>query len=1294
MRAPSEADPTDNRFYHGVRVPDNLYAQKIAAVWNLISFHKSRIPDGFFLWENMQPKEKSGEAKFHDKGRYAVRVFHQQEWKCVTVDDRIPVDDKGFPLVPFSRHNREVWPLVAAKVVLKLFPGSELPSDGAQLFYTFCGWIPEPSRAALAKAEDPQGWFGQLKGCLAPNNAPFVSVFAQVNGLFPLSSCWPVPPQQVCSPLLEPYFAPSTGAVDEAKPTEDAPPSSRKSAGKDVPKKAGGAPNAARLPLFADTLSPSSFNFAHTPLLIQAVAPLPDYPPHLTPPAAGAASSSASAGDKGDKGDKGEKGDKKGGKDGDKGGDKKGDKTSAPPAADKPKLTKAEKKKLAEESRQAELAQLRLQAEAAERLSLELERWGKEKKEREALGDVVQVVELLTGQTRVVLLSALAAVLDAVTLLHEGARFPCIAHEADTWRDQKQAYAPGPFVAISVPPCAAAVKVLLQVEAVDPLASAERVEAFLTRQAAARGVLRPATPQHSSESPKSSSRQGAPTPPLSGRPALAGRPASREAGAKPASASASASALSGLAEVALEGSFSVSIERFDWHTYGKTPVLARQSPCRSQTLTLVVPPSESASVYRMVVASPLGFYVTAYAESPLLLEHGQTGAGKVWSTLAQPLHTQTLEGNYPSQLANTSFVLLKYIFNVPEPAAALGSSTIGSVSGALASPKGEAEAAAGEQSLPPGAAGGASPEPVTLVSAVLHLLDESLSPHVMLEWVNNDSHESFRTPLLDTPPAKLARNENGYTLVVWGYSPGKPVMACKWAMRLYASGELEELRPEAATLATDFADVYAPNHQLVVFRAVVSLAASQSITALVAVNSPAAGLVVRAYDVDELQATALTADPLVTKCGRAAVNLASLFLPTKEMRVLIDCRLDPLAQGAAGEKEEIKWTLRVLSSSAPTVMVDKSAEEEFAAIKQAWEKAAPGRAKKAKATRDRFLEEKKTDDSLKRQPIVSMPGLGMNEVLFTDEERARRQEERKARDAHTERHRALMLQRREQEMGRNAADGEAREQVAREWRERFEREEQEDTAARAAYREKMLRHEALMDALRALIGVSPPPLDADEKAKGAKKPPAPAAAAAAGQGQAGASEAHPWAGLTGDIERAVDELAAVPLWKSRALLADARARLVAVVDEACSASAGVVASAPEGAPDRERHLNLLRQALSLGRALRNQSPELQRAMADKEQVLLAYFVAELGRTLALPEGERDLEHVDLANSFLTQARACSEVAVAQVAAQLAAFQEDLVRFTADVQADDAEGRTKTKLAIKAGKKPPASSVKK
>lgn len=59
-------------------------------------------------------------ALYNPAGKYAVKLFFMGCWRKVLVDDNIPFDALGRPLLPVSSNPLELWPLLLSKALLKI----------------------------------------------------------------------------------------------------------------------------------------------------------------------------------------------------------------------------------------------------------------------------------------------------------------------------------------------------------------------------------------------------------------------------------------------------------------------------------------------------------------------------------------------------------------------------------------------------------------------------------------------------------------------------------------------------------------------------------------------------------------------------------------------------------------------------------------------------------------------------------------------------------------------------------------------------------------------------------------------------------------------------------------------------------------------------------------------------------------------------------------------------------------------------------------------------------------------
>ncbi|KAI9208034.1 uncharacterized protein BJ171DRAFT_636543, partial [Polychytrium aggregatum] len=130
-----------------------LMRQMVATIHYLFdqskSFKAASLPDEFAPWEQIFPKGKDGLPVYNASGKYIVKLFWLGSWRKITVDDRIPLDSDGRPLLMSSPAVNELWPLLLSKAVVKVAALSYKEIDGEpecgdfDIFYTLKGWIPE-----------------------------------------------------------------------------------------------------------------------------------------------------------------------------------------------------------------------------------------------------------------------------------------------------------------------------------------------------------------------------------------------------------------------------------------------------------------------------------------------------------------------------------------------------------------------------------------------------------------------------------------------------------------------------------------------------------------------------------------------------------------------------------------------------------------------------------------------------------------------------------------------------------------------------------------------------------------------------------------------------------------------------------------------------------------------------------------------------------------------------------------------------------------------------------------------
>jgi hypothetical protein len=103
----------------------------------------------FLPWDNIYPKAKDGLPAYNPSGKYMIKLFWLGTWRKIVVDDRIPVDVNGKPLLLSSTSSHEIWPLLLSKALMKLAHSSvtdesEVSEFGDfDIFTALRGWIPE-----------------------------------------------------------------------------------------------------------------------------------------------------------------------------------------------------------------------------------------------------------------------------------------------------------------------------------------------------------------------------------------------------------------------------------------------------------------------------------------------------------------------------------------------------------------------------------------------------------------------------------------------------------------------------------------------------------------------------------------------------------------------------------------------------------------------------------------------------------------------------------------------------------------------------------------------------------------------------------------------------------------------------------------------------------------------------------------------------------------------------------------------------------------------------------------------
>lgn len=102
-----------------------------------------------YPWDCIYPKGKDGLPTYNPSGKYAVKLYWLGAWRKIVVDDRIPVNATGQPLLVVSPNPQEFWSLILTKAILKLACMSYKEVRGSSemgdfdVYHCLKGWIPE-----------------------------------------------------------------------------------------------------------------------------------------------------------------------------------------------------------------------------------------------------------------------------------------------------------------------------------------------------------------------------------------------------------------------------------------------------------------------------------------------------------------------------------------------------------------------------------------------------------------------------------------------------------------------------------------------------------------------------------------------------------------------------------------------------------------------------------------------------------------------------------------------------------------------------------------------------------------------------------------------------------------------------------------------------------------------------------------------------------------------------------------------------------------------------------------------
>lgn len=101
------------------------------------------------IWESIHPQDSSGRPFYNAGGKYVVKLWLAGKWRRMVIDDWLPVDQRGIPVLLSSTDPTDIWPNLIAKAVYKLWalltPGEDCFGNFVALAcHALAGWLTSP----------------------------------------------------------------------------------------------------------------------------------------------------------------------------------------------------------------------------------------------------------------------------------------------------------------------------------------------------------------------------------------------------------------------------------------------------------------------------------------------------------------------------------------------------------------------------------------------------------------------------------------------------------------------------------------------------------------------------------------------------------------------------------------------------------------------------------------------------------------------------------------------------------------------------------------------------------------------------------------------------------------------------------------------------------------------------------------------------------------------------------------------------------------------------------------------
>lgn len=136
-----------------------------------------------YLWRAIYPQLPNGRPMYNPNGKYVVRLYLGGKWRKVTVNDVIPLDANGLPVVCCSATSLELWPMILAKAVYAAYAACQYNGLTGALGLFPTGIACDTSEMSISAATFASFAVHVLTGWLPSNPFPLVDNISNNEGM-------------------------------------------------------------------------------------------------------------------------------------------------------------------------------------------------------------------------------------------------------------------------------------------------------------------------------------------------------------------------------------------------------------------------------------------------------------------------------------------------------------------------------------------------------------------------------------------------------------------------------------------------------------------------------------------------------------------------------------------------------------------------------------------------------------------------------------------------------------------------------------------------------------------------------------------------------------------------------------------------------------------------------------------------------------------------------------------------------------------------------------------------------